>query len=364
MRFGVAVIGGGLSGLTAARVLGAAKIPTVVLEKSAHGTGRILSRRIDDAKTVSVDLGAQYFTARDPVFREQVSKWIDNGVVAKWNARFGSFDAEGNFHQIKDKPENERFVGVPGNSSICKSLVEELSTDSSVELRSDALVKELRFLPDSKEWHIEVSSSEEKSAVITSSYVLVTVPSGQLIPLFESSSLSNDLKDKAASVSMEKCWALGLVLKTNSNVPLDADGLFVNNSKVISWISRESSKPGRSMTKESWSIHAQPEWSNDTFEKPKEEVFKEMLEEFCKILKLDPVQIEEQVEDKYLMRWKFAKASKPLTEPQGILVDSSSQLVIGGDWVNGSRVEGAFMSGFNAGTELSKSYSSKTDAKL
>ena len=83
----VAIVGAGVAGLAAARALLEAGHAPVVLDKGRGPGGRISTRR---AEPFAFDHGAQYFTARDPRFVEQVAAWEAGGVVARWEGRIGA----------------------------------------------------------------------------------------------------------------------------------------------------------------------------------------------------------------------------------------------------------------------------------
>lgn len=86
MKLNVAVIGSGLGGLSFCKTLQQRGNPQLfeitVFEKSRGPGGRISTRRekVNDHQ-FSFDHGAQYFTARDPLFQEQVNHWLKEGVV-------------------------------------------------------------------------------------------------------------------------------------------------------------------------------------------------------------------------------------------------------------------------------------------
>lgn len=65
----VAVIGAGIAGISCARVLRDAGHAVRVFDKSRGIGGRMATRR---GESSSYDHGAQYFTARDPGFRQLV----------------------------------------------------------------------------------------------------------------------------------------------------------------------------------------------------------------------------------------------------------------------------------------------------
>lgn len=75
----IAVIGAGMSGLTAARRLAKAGATVTVFEKSRGLGGRLATRRTDGGPA---DHGAQYFTAREPAFKAWVARAKLTGAAA------------------------------------------------------------------------------------------------------------------------------------------------------------------------------------------------------------------------------------------------------------------------------------------
>ncbi|WP_205623959.1 FAD-dependent oxidoreductase [Marinobacterium rhizophilum] len=82
MSLSVAIIGAGMAGLSAARALHGAGHRIHLFDKSRGSGGRLSSRR---SEVGSLDLGAQYFTARDPDFLHQVLCWQASGWVEAWS---------------------------------------------------------------------------------------------------------------------------------------------------------------------------------------------------------------------------------------------------------------------------------------
>ena len=75
----VAIIGAGLSGLSCATRLQALGLQVQIYEKSRGPSGRMSARNGDGW---SADHGAQYFTARDPLFIEELGRWMQAGAAA------------------------------------------------------------------------------------------------------------------------------------------------------------------------------------------------------------------------------------------------------------------------------------------
>src|SRR5690606_40285748 len=95
MNAPIAIIGTGIAGLSAAQALHGAGQHIELFDKSRGSGGRMASKRSDAG---SLDLGAQYFTARDRRFVEVVQQWQARGWVAEWqpslyNAQDGQLNA-------------------------------------------------------------------------------------------------------------------------------------------------------------------------------------------------------------------------------------------------------------------------------
>lgn len=88
----VIVVGAGIAGVACARELAAAGVPVRVLERARVVGGRMASRRLHGRP---VDLGAAYFTARDPEFVALVGRWQDAGLVREWTRELAVLGGDG-----------------------------------------------------------------------------------------------------------------------------------------------------------------------------------------------------------------------------------------------------------------------------
>lgn len=80
-RVTVVVVGAGIAGIACARELTAQGIAVRVLERARTVGGRMASPRLHGRP---VDLGAAYFTARDPEFVQVVDRWRAAGLAREW----------------------------------------------------------------------------------------------------------------------------------------------------------------------------------------------------------------------------------------------------------------------------------------
>lgn len=79
----VVVVGAGLAGVACAVELRLAGVPVRVLERAYTVGGRMASKRIHGRP---VDLGAAYFTVRDPEFAQVVARWRTAGLARPWTS--------------------------------------------------------------------------------------------------------------------------------------------------------------------------------------------------------------------------------------------------------------------------------------
>lgn len=115
------------------------------------------------------------------------------------------------------------------------------------------------------------------------------------------------------------------------------DGAVVHNSS-LSWIARNSSKPGRMDATDCWVGQANAAWSAERLEVPKDAVAAELAEEFCKL-------VGTSAKPDYLAghRWTYAIPTTPLDKE--CLFDNTMNVGLCGDWCFGNRVESAWQSG-------------------
>src|SRR3569832_747582 len=78
----VIIVGAGLAGLMAGRVLANAGKRVVLLDKGRSIGGRMATRRLGGGLA---DVGAQFFTVREPEFGAVVTRWLAEGLIFEWS---------------------------------------------------------------------------------------------------------------------------------------------------------------------------------------------------------------------------------------------------------------------------------------
>lgn len=285
-----------------------------IFDKARGAGGRSSTRRGDG---LAFDHGAQYFTARDPKFIEQVEDWQRAGHAREWLGRIVHLDAEGRAKIDKER----RFVGVPGMSSIARQLA------AGCELRNSFKVE--KITRDGKEMRLLAEDCESEAAFDA---VVLAAPAPQAAAL--AVGLAPTLADKIGSVRFAPCWAV--MLDFDAPLAVDFDGAFIEDP-AISWMARNSSKPERP-PRECWVLHATGAWSEAQLESDPETVKSALLTAFA-----DRLAIRLPAGNCSLHRWAYALPLNPLADP--CLWDPAANLGACGDWCAGPRVEGAYLSG-------------------
>ena len=320
----VAIIGAGIAGLSCANHLAEKDIHATVFEKSKGAGGRTSTRRVEP--NLSFDHGAQYFTVRNPILQSFVNTWKNLGVVSEWKGRIVKL----NNKEITGTEIIPRYVGTPGMTAMAADLAKNL------EIKKETKIIEVK--PSSNQWTL---LDEAGVAYKCFDHLVVALPAPQTAEL-----LANHPVGKiASSTPMAPCWAVLVGFEKKLDVPWD--GAFIHDS-ALSWVARNSSKPGRDATKDCWVLHANAEWSAKHLEDAAESVIRQLLESFtCASGENLPAQFY-----KTAHRWRYSIGGS-FINPRD-LHDESIGLTICGDWVNGGRFEGAFLSGVTAAESILK----------
>ena len=325
----VAVVGGGVAGMAAARTLTDHNARVTVFDKGRGPGGRASTRRRDG---VPFDHGAQYFTVRDPRFRRAVDAWAQLGVVAEWSPRLASIETPG---VIDVKPSSvRRYVGVPGMNAVVAHMAETLGGES--EVRFGRRVTRVRH--DGEGWGVGIDGADGDESFDA---LIVALPSPQAAELIaDASPLAADV----AHVPMRPCWAA--MLEFDERLPIDADGLFINvGGGALSWACRDSGKPGRPAG-ERWVVHASASWSIDHLELERGEAAGAL----CRALADAVGRRLPEPSSSDAHRWRYALGAGG--QRAGAPFDRERRLVVAGDWLSGGRIEGAYLSGVAAAGRL------------
>jgi renalase len=311
----VAVIGAGLAGLSAARVLRRSGCYVEVFEQDRIIGGRMATMRLGLA---SFDAGAQYLTARSATFQKYVDELVGSGYATPWAPKGLNGEATPTMQQW--------FVGTPGMSSILRPLAE------SVRIHTSRRVHTMKRTD--KGWYLWF---EDETAAGPFHAVVCAVPAREALLLL---GRIDRLADPITRVRMSPCWAVMVRLDTHL---LPEKEVYSDMSEVIRWVSRNNAKPGRTGRGDQVLIHASPAWSRETEDADPEAVAEDLWAEVSHALGLAPTRPAQM--SAYL--WKHGLVDTSLGET--FLFSSEDMVGVTGDWCLGRLAEHAFDSGARLG---------------
>ncbi|HCI62130.1 MAG: NAD/FAD-dependent oxidoreductase [Sphingomonadaceae bacterium] len=299
----IAIVGAGMAGMSCGQRLSRLGHEVRLFDKGRGPGGRMATRRMEDGgTTLHFDHGAQYFTARDPRFVEQVAHWEASGVAARWAAA-----------------GDDAWVGTPAMNAPLKAMAGELGVQFGT--RIEQLVR------DGEGWQIDGEGAPDARF----DAVLVAVPAEQAGPLLQPHAPAMaTLADQTAS---DPCWTL----MAGFEAPLALVQDTLRQRGPIGWAARNNAKPGRA-NEECWVIQASPEWSRAHLEEDAETVAAALLAELAEA---NGGPLPRQL-GATAHRWRFARSG---TAGEEALWDAEQRIGVCGDWLIGPRVEAAYMSG-------------------
>lgn len=324
----VAVVGAGLAGAAAARVLARAGHRPVLFDKGRGPGGRMSTRRTDTPLgEVTIDHGAQFVTARGFSFGGLLSEAAEAGLAATWDARLVSIDRGGNAADLKPV---RRWVGTPGMNAIVKYALDGL------DARFGARVKRLSGGPGA--WDLRFEDGERAGPF---DRVVLTLPPEQLVDfLARSDGDFPELIVEARKAVLSPCWAVMGLVEGGFDPGFDGAKLLGGG---VRWIARMGSRPGRTGP-EAFVLHASPDWSRAHLEEEPETVARALWEEMFVRFGLP------EAAWRAAHRWRYALSEEAPGTPFGL--DETGTVGCAGDWRLGPRAEFAWESGEALGEAL------------
>lgn len=309
----VVVIGAGISGITCARRLHDAGIPVQVLERSHRLGGRMMVRteRVG-GQPHPVDVGAPYFTVRDPGFEAVVASWEEAGRARRWTDTFYLASPDGRMGTTSSPLRWSSTTGL-------RSLVENLADGLDVRLRH-----EVRSVVPGPSGPL-VDGSPARAVVLA----MPDPQAARLLPGELASSLG--VKGRAWQPVLafwggwdERWWP-------------DFDGIFVDGSSVISWVADSGRSHGDSAPV--LVVHTTSGFAEQCLDDV-EAALDPLLDELPGVIGGGsmPAPTFSRVH-----RWSLASARHPHPEP--FTLGDELVGVCGDAWGERSRVEQAYLSG-------------------
>ena len=327
----VAIIGAGLSGLTAAHHLLAASSDSqppkvLVVDKGRGVGGRLATRRMGDA---TLDHGAQFFTVRTEEFAAAVEGWLSAGVVSEWCRGFSEPDGY------------PRYRTEGGMNALAKHLAAELKGTFGTEIvtrqRASAII------PGPEQWAIAYDAAtrepDEADALIA------TAPVPQVLELFQAGAtvLDAEVASTLEAMRYHKVIAILAVLDRSPGLA-DPGALQRPDHPVFTFVADNQAKGISSAP--AMTFHLSHGLSETLYDEDDGAVLAKVESEIRAVIGTAAVS-EIQVK-----RWRYAGPVTPHPEPILVAATKPGPLILAGDGFGTSKVEGAFTSGVAAARQI------------
>ena len=321
----VAIIGGGMAGLTCATALKGLVQNVRLFEKAVFPGGRVNRFREGDFE---FNHGAQYFTVNHPLFWNIVSAWQSAGIVRPWDG----WIVELNKGQILNRDiATQRFVGMPRMQTIAENLAQQC------DIKNSTNITEMERQADGR-WRLFSERGDYQGEF---DVVIIATTATEAAVL---SRYSPTIRYQADQVDMTTCWGAMFAFKEKLDIPFDA--AFVLDSP-LSWVSRHQTVDPKSPA-DHWVMHASPEWSQKNMVSFRGRIMHQLLEAFWAATDLEKI----KPVFSSVHCWKQAAPINPIKED--CLFDEANALGACGDWCTAARVEGAVLSGFSMADRVMK----------
>lgn len=307
------IVGAGIAGLTAARLLQKHDWRVQIVDKGRNAGGRMATRR---RVPIAFDHGAQFFTARSPEFRQEVEHWLAAGWVATW---FGD-------------PGRERYRSMSGMNGLATHLGEGLEIKLGVTVH--------KIAPAGGGW-VTLSANNEP---LYADAIILTTPVPQAIAML-GSLLTREMQTELARITYDPCIALLTLLTHPSEVPepgyVRFDGDVARCLAVIS----DNTKKGISNGPAAITIHSTANFARTYWDTAPEVVAALMLEEARPFLG-------EPASGWQLHRWRYSQPATQYPSACFAVEAGAAPLILAGDAFGVPRVEGAYLSGLAAARKI------------
>lgn len=335
--YDVAVIGAGISGLATARRLQHGGKSVVVLEGSTAMGGRAATCRVIGSTEfeVSVDHGAQSFTAHDASFVEQVERWADAGICFPWTEGLWKW-SRGALREPEKHERTTHYACRDGMNQLGISLADGLEVILEYKV---ARVDKVMGI-----WHIHAVQNHTTPLPFQARTLFVSIPLPGAIKLLGAKLFRLEDRELTGRISYEPTTTVVAIYpEWIKHPPWSGIQLHDQNSSIfrITWDSSRRKKGSHGAVAV---IHAKEPMGSRTTELSEEGLRKEgeqLLEaagQYAGEWMQNPVSIA-------VHRWRYGRSVGPRAERGFLKVQESPRVYVVGDGLNGGLIEGAWLSG-------------------
>ncbi|KAI3897840.1 hypothetical protein MKX03_012991 [Papaver bracteatum] len=340
----VAIIGGGMSGLICALNLEKRGIKSTVFDTGVHGLGGRMGTRIIDPQPLVFEHAAQFFTVSDSRFAELVDGWLDKGLVRQWDGTIGELEVGGQF--TPSTSSAPRYIGVKGMRPLADSI---LSETSKVNVVRPCWISKIEAF--NGRWYLSENGKPQGQFD-----AIVIAHNGKCANRLLGTSGLPMIAKQMKALNLSAVWAL--LAAFEDPLPTPFEGAFVNGVDSLSWMGNNTKKlfPSQSSGPQCWTFFSTGDFGKRN--KVPQENIPNATAERVKEAMIEGVETalgvpKGSLQKPFYTRVQLWGAALPTNTP-GIpcIFDAQGRAGICGDWLLGSSLEAAALSGMGLANHI------------
>lgn len=329
----IGIIGAGIAGLTAGKILAQKGHEVIVIEKSRGFGGRLSTRYAGEDLKIKVDHGAPYIQCKGEEFTSFVAEMQGKGILEPWTESFSFFNDDGFFEQHPSREKIMSYMAPNGMNKIGQDL------SRWVDFRSGKQVGGITTVSDGsrrkRPWILNMTDI----SVLEVDALIMAVPAVQASGLLQTSQDETPVRAlhvKTSTIGYDSIYTL-MTSFGDRQVP-DFKGIACDHD-VLSFISNESSK--RDNGELTFVAQANAGFSHRHRDSPKDIVEQLMTKAMSEVLG-------SWAETPYWSQvhfWRYGRAQNFIDAPFLESTNNEAPLALIGDYFQGNSVESAYVSG-------------------
>lgn len=329
----IGIIGAGIAGLTAGRVLANAGHEVIIIEKSSGFGGRMSTRNAGDNNSIKFDYGTPFISGKSPEFMQFITELESKGLLAPWTDSLSFYNSDG-FYDTHPSRENQAlYIAPQGMNSIGQYLSRWMDFRLNRSVSGVTMVAPVG--KKKRPWIVNFLDT----SVLEVDALIIAAPSVQANGLLQTSQDETTIRLLAAQVAkVDYDTSYSLMLGYGNREVPAWKGIVCQND-TISWVCNENSK--RDNAQLSLVVHAASGFSKQHHKAAPEVVTRKMLSELSKMIG-DWVTNPEWSDLHY---WQYNRTHNPINAPFLESTADFAPLALTGDYFQGNTVESAYLSG-------------------
>lgn len=330
----IGIVGAGLSGLTAGRILAGAGHEVTIFEKSGGYGGRMATHSAGKNTESKMDYGLSYFGVKSEEFRGFMAELLDKKLVQPWGRKFSAYDGEKFLKSSPNTISGPLFTSTKGMNEIGKYL------SRWVDIKTDTKVGGLTYFGTNRStkrsWMISLTSSRTFEA----DAVIIALPAPEAYGILSTTiDETNTLKIVRQIDEVRYAPAFTLMAGYGSIKVPEWEGVTCKNS-LLNFVSNETLK--RDSQECSLVLQATESFTRKHKNSDNDTVAKKMLAELAEFA--DDWAASPEWQQLYF--WRYEKARNVINSPYLVLEDEDAPLALVGDYLRGNTVDDAYRSAY------------------